>query len=127
MRIDLSDLNTAYMSMRGGKFPDGIYVAKRIKAEVSRSKADRRQIVWEFEVRDDVTGRTLVVKKYSQLAADSMYWLDADLKALGITLDHMNDLHQRPAELVGATIEIDLENTGDWYIVKFIRVVCSPI
>ena len=123
MNIDLSDLNAAYESACGGKFADGIYHATVIKAEVSRSKADRRQVVWELEVRDVTTGRTIVVKKYSQLAPDSMFWLHSELKTVGITLAHINDLHQALKGFAGSAIEIDLENTGDWYVVKFIRLI----
>lgn len=123
MKIDLSDLNEAYREVRGGKLPDGVYQAKLLKAEVCPSKAGRRQIVWEMQVQDQPPGRAILVRKYSQLHPGCMYWLDSDLKKLGITLDHINDLHQALRDLVGAAIEIDLETTGEYYTANFIRVL----
>jgi len=121
MSVDLSDLNDAYRAIQGGRLSDGVYPAKLVKAEVCRSKAGRRQIVWDLEVQDRTAKRVVPVKKYTQLHPGFMYWLDADLKKLGIALDHINDLHEVLRELAGSVIEIDLETSGDYYVVSFIR------
>lgn len=123
MKIDLSDLNTAFKSVQGGRLSDGVYAAKLLKAEVCRSKADRRQIVWDLEVRDQSENRSAMVKKFSQLDSDSMFWVASDLATLGVTLGHINDLHETLRDLAGTTIEIGLESSGNYFVVSFIRVL----
>lgn len=126
MEINLSDLNDAYRELQGDKFPDGKYPAKVMNAEVSTSRSGRRQVVWDLEVQDPATNRTLRIKKYSPLEGPSgLYWLNIDLKTLGVTLDHITGLHQALRDLAGVLVELDLEYTGDWYVVKFERLVAK--
>ncbi len=127
MDIDLSDLNGAYLSARGERFSDGIYPARLITAQVCRSKAGRRQVTWELEVMDNMTGRSILVKKYIQLTVGSVFWLHAELRKLGVTMENINDLHETLRGLAGSIIEIDLQSTGDWYTVEFIRLLSKPV
>jgi hypothetical protein len=125
MDMDLTDLDDAYKTVAGGRLPDGVYPAKLIKAEVSLSKAGDRQVVWDLEVHDLATGRTIKVRKYSPLQPNSLFWLHADLTRLNVTLGSLNDLYQALQALEGATVQIDLKyDTKDgWYKPNFMRLV----
>lgn len=127
MQIDLSDLNDAYRALQAGRFSDGIYPARLVKAEVSLSKAGRRQVVWELEVQDVVSARSILVKKYSQIGNDSLTFLHSELDTLGVALDDLNDLHQATRDLTGKKVEIYLKDSGDWYGATFLRLIERPL
>ena len=118
--IDLSDLNSQLEAFIAPRFPDGIYQGRIIKASVRLSKAGKRQIVYELELRDPVTQRTIVANRYVQLDEGDLYWVFADFEILGISLTCMNDLHAALKRTVGTYVRIQLKDSDGWYFLNFV-------
>jgi len=127
MKINLEDLNEAYLSSQSAcvrTLPNGIFNALLIDAEISYSKNNIRQITWVFE--SEMSSKRLgTATKVTQLSEMSMPYLKSDLETLGISVYDLNDLHEILPNLIGSIIEIEIHDdpVEDYYRVDFIKKV----
>ena len=130
MKIDLSDLDESYQSSElgyAGALPSGIYKARLISAEVSYSKNNNRQVKWFFE-GEMASGELGHTMKFSPLLDKGFAYLKDDLRMLGITLGHLNEIHDILRYLVGSMILIEVQDdisTG-FHKVDFIKKLSDP-
>ena len=130
MKIDLSDLDESYQSSElgyAGALPGGIYKARLISAEVSYSKNNNRQVKWFFEgeMPSGELGHTM---KFSPLLDKGFAYLKDDLRMLGLTLGHLNEIHAILRDLVGSVILIEVQDdisTG-YHKVDFLKQISGP-
>ncbi len=130
MPIDLSDLDESYQSSESGyagALPSGIYKARLISAEVSYSKNNNRQVKWFFEgeMPSGELGHTM---KFSPLLDKGFAYLKDDLRMLGITLGHLNEIHDILRDLIGSVILIEVQDdisTG-FHKVDFLKQLSAP-
>lgn len=130
MKIDLSGLNEAYHStalVYAGALPTGIYEAKLVNAEVTSSKNKNSQVKWILE-SETVSGEPGTTMKFSPLVPQSMRFLEADLKTLGIILDDLNELYVVLPKLVGTLILIEVQDDvyAGYHSVNFLRKISGP-
>ena len=127
MKINLEDLNEAYLSSQSAcvrTLPNGIFNALLIDAEISYSKNNIRQITWVFE--SEMSSKRLgTATKVTQLSEMSMPYLKSDLETLGISVYDLNDLHEILPNLIGSIIEIEIHDdpVEDNYRVDFLRKI----
>jgi hypothetical protein len=130
MKIDLSDLDESYQSSESGNsrsLPNGIHKAKLIDTEVIYSKNQNLQIKWNLE-GELPSGKTGTATKFSPLVYKGFGYLKDDLKILGITLGHLNELYDVLPNLAGTVILIEVQDdisTG-YHKVDFIKKISAP-
>jgi hypothetical protein len=81
--------------------------------------------VWDLEVKNPSTGSLVLIKKFNSLQKESLFWLNQDLKNVGIALDNINEIYEAIDALTGAIIEIKVEN-DEHYSVHFISLIARP-
>jgi len=122
--INLDDLNNSLKGLTSGP-KDGRYFAKVVGAEVCRSRQDNRQVRWDIELESpDFPGYSL--QKYHPIeGAQSLRYLIKDLKKFNISVSEMGNLPQILRCLTGSTIEVEIQENGDYYIVNFLRLIST--
>jgi len=123
MDIDLSYLNSAYLSANMVGMPNGVYRATLSDVKVEPSKADNPQIVWNFDVTTPSNGRVVTIKKFSPLMEYTMYWTRLDLEKFDIVLTEMNELHKSLKRLIGAVVDIEIKADMEGYSIDIVSVI----
>jgi len=128
METDLSDLNGPYLSMIGNMLPAGRYTASLLTAVVETSNSGNPQVVWTLEVENPSNSQKHLVKKFTQLSKDKMYWLFLELNLLEETVTDLNDLQEVLKSLTGTRVAIQIDySPGYGYpIPKFARLISKP-
>ena len=119
----LDDLNDAFKCAWDQRPPDGIYHAKVIKAQVGKSKEGNRQVRMDLKFTNPLTSRAYFVQKYHSLELEWIRYLAWDLDRISIPEFELGRLPEVLRKIIGATIEIDFRESGDWYDIDFIRLV----
>ena len=127
---DLNDLNDDFQSAEVGylgALTSGMYKAKLVNAEVSRSKNNNLQIKWYLEA-ETPSGQIGTTIKFSPLVKQSLTFLKSDLNLLGIHLVHINQIYDVLPRMTGTLIliEVQTEPSTGFHKVNFLKKL-SPI
>ena len=130
MKIDLSDLDESYRSAESGNMrslPSGIHKAKLVDAQVIYSKNQNLQVKWDLKgVLPSGKPGTAII--FSPLVDKGFGYLKDDLRTLGITLSHLNEIYDVLPHLVGTMILIEVQDdisTG-YHKVDFLKKLSAP-
>ena len=130
MKIDLSDFDESYQSSESGNIrslPSGIYKATLIDTEVIYSKNQNLQIKWTLE-GEMASGKTRPAVKFSPLVDKGFGYLKDDLRILGITLGHLNEIYDVLPPLAGTVILIEVQDDAStgYHKVDFLKKISGP-
>jgi len=123
MSIKLDDLNYPLEKLCDGP-RDGRYFAKVVRVEVCWSKQGNRQVKWDIELETpNNSGYSL--QKYHPIEAPYLKYLVKDLSKFNIQLTNITDLPRLLRYLTESTIEVDIQENGDYYMVTFLRLIST--
>lgn len=122
---DLSHLSGPFDNVvHGGPPPAGHYVARITSTEINTSKKGDLQVVYDLLIFPEEDVR--VVKKFTPLQADRLYFLDNDMKILQEPLTKIADLPRALQNVINSIVEIEISYADEGFtfpIPRFLALV----
>ena len=114
-KINLTHLSGAFDNLANGGPPAaGHYVARITATEINNSKKGDPQVVYDLLIFPEEDFR--VVKKFTPLQADRLYFLDNDMKILQEPLTKIVDLPGALQNVINSIVEIEISYAGEGFI-----------